>query len=151
MRKAARAIVLHEGKLLVMHRNKFGKEYDTLPGGNVEAGETPEGAVRREVHEETGMELGSARLVFIEESGQPYGTQYIYLCDYVDGEPKLSPGSEEAAINKLGKNLYKPMWINIATLPQKPFLSRTLKERLLTAVEHGFPETAETFTTEYHV
>ncbi len=149
MRKAARAIVLHEGKLLIMHRNKFGKEYETLPGGNVEIGETTESAVRREVKEETGMDLGSAELVFIEEAGQPYGTQYIYLCEYVGGEPKLSPDSEEAAINKLGKNLYRPMWINVATLHQKPFLSKTLRDKLLQAVQNGFPQTAETFTTEY--
>lgn len=150
MRKAARAIVLHEGKLLVMHRNKFGNEYDTLPGGNVEVGESPEEAARRELKEETGLDVGSAELVYIEEAGHPYGTQYIYRCEYIGGEPKLAPESEEAAINKLGKNLYKPMWVNVATLVDKPFLSKTLKAKIIEAVDTGFPETAETFTTVSH-
>jgi ADP-ribose pyrophosphatase YjhB (NUDIX family) len=45
MRKAVRAIIIKDDKLLVMNRNKFGKVYDTLPGGNVEIGETLEQAL----------------------------------------------------------------------------------------------------------
>lgn len=45
MRRAVRAIIIKDKQLLVMHRNKFGTEYETLPGGNIEVGETPEQAV----------------------------------------------------------------------------------------------------------
>ena len=41
-----RAIVVKENKLLVMHRNKFGHEYDTLVGGGIDVGETPEQALK---------------------------------------------------------------------------------------------------------
>lgn len=139
MRRAVRAIIIHEDQLLVMHRNKFGKEYDTLPGGNIEMGETPEAALQREVHDETAIIFKAPRLVFVEEAGDPYGTQYIYLCDYISGTPTLHPGSEEALINKMGQNLYEPRWISLGELSEKPFLSERLKRAILRAVQEGFP------------
>lgn len=139
MRRAARAVVIKNGNLLVMHRNKFGAEYETLPGGNVEMGETPEQAVIRELAEETSVQVTNQRLVFVEEAGDPYGTQYIYLCDYVSGEPQLAPGSEEELINQLGQNLYEPKWVALSDLPQLPFLSEKLKAAILQAVDTEFP------------
>ena len=148
MRKAARAIIIHDNKLVVMHRNKFGTEYDTLPGGGIEIGESPEETVRREVHEETGMELGTLQLVFVEEAGQFYGTQYVYLAEYTGGEPSLTPNSQEAAINKLGKNLYEPMWVSLPDLLSRPFLSTDLRDKILSGVNNGFPQEPEKFTTQ---
>ena len=124
-----------------MHRNKFGTEYDTLPGGGVEAGETLEHAVIREVEEETTIAISDLRLVIVEQAGDPYGTQYIYLANYVSGEPALSPDSEETKINKLGQNLYDPRWVPLSELPTSPFVSEKLKNALLMALETGFPET----------
>ena len=124
-----------------MHRNKFGTEYDTLPGGGVEAGETLEHAVIREVEEETTIAISDLRLVIVEQAGDPYGTQYIYLANYVSGEPALSPDSEEIKINKLGQNLYDPRWVPLSELPTSPFVSEKLKNALLMALETGFPET----------
>jgi 8-oxo-dGTP diphosphatase len=139
MRKAVRAIIIRDGKLLVMHRNKFGNEYETLPGGNIELGETSEQALLRELSEETSVQATIKRLVFIEQAGDPYGTQNIYLCDYVSGEPQLAPDSEEAHINKLGQNLYEPKWVSVSDLPGLPFLSEKLKQAILQAVDTEFP------------
>ena len=131
MRTAARAIVIKDGKLLVTHRNKFGKEYDTLPGGNVEMGETPEQAAIRETMEETSIQVKNPRLVIIEHAGVPYGDQVIYVFEYVQGEPKLQEGSEEEMIQRLGQNLYQPMWVALDELPSRPFLSEQLKQTIL--------------------
>jgi 8-oxo-dGTP pyrophosphatase MutT (NUDIX family) len=139
MRKAARAIVIQDGKLLVMNRNKFGHQYYALVGGGVELNETPEQTVIREVQEETGLRITKARLVFIEEAGDPFGTQYIFLCEHVPGDPKLAEDSEEMAIHRLGKNLYEPGWLPIDQLPEAPFLSETLQVALVYALHHGFP------------
>jgi 8-oxo-dGTP diphosphatase len=139
-RQAARAIVIKDNQLLVMHRNKFGTEYETLPGGNVEVGESSEAAVVRELHEETSVTVTDVRLVFVEEAGDPYGTQFIYLCTYGSGEPMLAPDSEEAHINRLGENLYEPKWVQIADLPNLPFLSDKLKTKIIESVARGFPE-----------
>jgi 8-oxo-dGTP diphosphatase len=146
MRRAARAIVLKDGKLLVMHRNKFGQEYDTLPGGNVEIGETPEQAALRETAEETTVEIKHPRLVFIEHAGTMYGDQYIFFCDYVNGEPKLAQDAEEHKIHQMGQNLYEPKWLPLAELPNAPFLSEELKKEILHAIKNGWPEEAKEFT-----
>lgn len=133
-----RAIVVKDGHLLVMHRNKFGQEYYTLIGGGIDPGETPEGALMREIHEESGVQLANPQLVLIEEAGHPFGTQYVYLCQYVGGDPALNVDSDEAKIHALGQNLYTPMWLPLSELPAKPFRSEILKQALLAGLQHGF-------------
>lgn len=142
MRKAVRAIVIRDGNLLVMHRNKFGTEYETLPGGAIEIGEQPEAAMLRELQEETSITVTNPRLVYIEDAGDMYGLQYIYLCEYVSGEPQLAPDSPEAPIHAMGKNLYEPKWVAMAELPNLPFVSEKLKTAVVEGFTNGFPEQA---------
>lgn len=151
MRRAVRAIIVHNHKLLVMHRNKFGTVYDTLPGGNIEVGETPEQALYREVEEETMVTFNDPRLVFIEHSDPIYGDQYIFLCRYVSGEPQLHPESEEIHINKLGQNLYEPKWLPLDELATSPFLSDKLQERIIDGLKAGWPAEVEEFTSTRNV
>lgn len=139
MIQAARAIVTQGNKMLVMKRNKFGSEYYTLVGGAVEQGEQPETALRRELTEESGVIIGEARLVYIEQAGPPYGTQYVFWCEYQGGEPHLHPESEEATISAAGKNTYEPMWLPIAELPSTLLRSGSIKAALIDAFQHGFP------------
>lgn len=139
MRKAVRAIIFKDNQLLVMKRNKFGKQYYILPGGGVMMGETCEHAIAREMNEETGLRLGAIRPVFVEQAGVPYGVQYVYLADYISGEPKLSPSSDEAAISALGNNIYEPLWLPIGELSGVSFVSERLKHAILGGVKHGFP------------
>lgn len=143
MRKAVRVILIKDDCLLVMHRNKFGQEYYTLIGGGVKFRETPAQALVREVKEETSLDIANPRLVFIEEAGPPFGTQYIYLCDYAGGQVVLDPRSLEAIINKLGQNLHTPMWLPLKDLQFVPFRSEKLKTALLHAVKNTFPETPQ--------
>jgi 8-oxo-dGTP pyrophosphatase MutT (NUDIX family) len=139
MRQAVRAIVVNGSNMLVMKRNKFGKVYYTLVGGGIDMGESPETAIRRELMEECGMSVGPIRPVYVEDAGEPYGTQYVYLCEYISGEPRLSPDSPEAKVAALGQNIYEPMWLPIAELDTIPFLSGSQKDALMHAFKHGFP------------
>lgn len=140
MRKAVRAIVIKDDKLLVMHRNKFGHEYYALVGGGIDFGETAEQSLIREITEETGLAVNNPRLVFIEEAGEVFGIQYIYLCEYVSGEPKLRPDSIESKIAADGQNLYTPMWLPIKNLPSIPLLPDVLKTALLDGLKNGWPD-----------
>jgi 8-oxo-dGTP diphosphatase len=145
MRRAVRAIVIKDGQLLVVHRNKFGKEYDTLPGGRVEMNESLREALMRELDGETMVKVDNPRLLFVEHAGAPYGDQYIFICDYISGEPQLHPNSEELVINSLGENLYQPTWIKLEDVRHKPFVSEQLKHKLLGAIKSGWPEIPEEF------
>ncbi len=53
-------------ELLVLELKSIGYEYYRLPGGNVEAGETPLQAAHRETREESGIE----NLQFIRRIGK---------------------------------------------------------------------------------
>lgn len=140
MRRAVRAIVLRNDALLVMHRNKFGQSYYTLVGGGIRSGESPEQAVLREVHEESSISVGSPRLVFVEAGGEPFGPQYIYLCEYQSGEAALPPQSEEAKIHALGSNLYTPAWLPVVQLPGVALVTTPLKAAIIHSLQHGFPD-----------
>jgi 8-oxo-dGTP diphosphatase len=139
MRHAARAIVIKDDQLLVMHRNKFGQEFCALIGGGVDFGETPEQALYREVKEETGIEITNHRLVIVEDAGEMYGVQYIYVCDYVSGEPVLAADSIEAQISMAGQNIYTPGWIPVGELPKMNLLPVELKDTLVDMIKNGWP------------
>jgi len=149
-RKSARAIVIKDDKLLVMHRNKFGDKYVTLPGGTIEIGERPEETALREVAEETSIEVKNPQLVIIEHAGF-YGDQFIFLCDYVSGDPKLTPGTHEYEINKMGSNLYEPGWLELEELPRVPFLSAELKQVIVDSVTDGWSDEVQEFASKRNV
>lgn len=143
-RQSVRAIVINGDKILAMKRNKFGQEYYTLVGGGIDVAEDAETALRREVREETGLELGAVREVFIEDGGSLYGLQYVYLCEYKGGDPALQSTSEESLISAMGQNIYEPLWLPLSEVPNVPFRSASVAKALLEGVRNGFPETVQT-------
>lgn len=149
MRQNARAIVLKDGNILLMKRFKMGQEYYTLPGGGLKPGEQPDAAALREVKEETSLDINNPRLTFIEEAVDPYGMQYIFLCDYVNGEPFFPHDSEEAFWSTEGKNTYEPLWFPFNKLDDLAFVSPLLKAALIEARNKGFPPSPYQFSSKH--
>ena len=71
---AVDCIILVEGRVLLIHRRNPPLGW-ALPGGFVEYGETVEDAVRREMKEETGLELAELRQfrVYSDPARDPRG------------------------------------------------------------------------------
>lgn len=57
MKDRAVAIIIRNNKLLLIHRQKPGRDYHVLPGGHLKPGETPEEACVREAKEETNLTI----------------------------------------------------------------------------------------------
>jgi len=141
MAKAARAIIIEDGKLLTMFRNKEGSRYYTLVGGRVSEGESLEQAVTREVKEETGLDVVNGRLVFIEEHPEPYNQQYIFLCEIAPHAPvALQEYSEEAMLNRLNTNIHEPQWVQKEAFGKIPFRTPQLQEAIVHALKKGWPK-----------
>lgn len=140
MSKAVRAIVVKDGKLLLMRRNKYGNEYYTLVGGRVNDGETEEQALVREVKEETGLDVTGARLVFTEKHPKPYNQQHIYLCEVAGSDTvAIQETSEEGLLNRLDMNIHKPMWAELSVFPRLHFRTPQLQAAIIEGLKSGFP------------
>ena len=78
------ARVWHDGRVLLVRRGRAPlKGLWSLPGGHVEFGESLEQAVRREVREETGLDVAVLRRIDIAEiiggAGTPSPHHYVLI------------------------------------------------------------------------
>lgn len=93
---AVGAIVIHDDALLMVQRaNDPGKGLWSLPGGRVEHGEFLADALRREVQEETGLEVEVGELAGILEV--PGDDLHYVILDYhavVTGSPEPTANAD---------------------------------------------------------
>lgn len=111
MRNRAAAIIIQNGTLLVLHRQKPGQDYYILPGGGVELDESFQDACIREVKEETGLDVLHLQLVYRYHSKA--GEEHYFLTRIPPEEPVLG-GSE--AKRQSPTNVYAFEWVDAEQL-----------------------------------
>ncbi len=90
--------------LLVLRRNPPAAGTWSLPGGKQEPGETLEEALRREIREETGLEIGTPELVTTQDMivrDAEQRVQYHYVISYYRAQVtggNLAPGDDVADV-----------------------------------------------------
>lgn len=129
------AIIFRRSRILMAQRGKDPlKGWWSLPGGALELGESLEYAVRREVLEETGLEVEPVKLfevferIIRDDAGAPeYHYVLIdYVCNVTGGT--LFPGDDVAAVD----------WVRRSDLP-----SLQITEGTLAVIERAFDRRSE--------
>jgi ADP-ribose pyrophosphatase YjhB (NUDIX family) len=82
-RIAASALLFDEHRVLLIHRRDI--DWWGLPGGGMELGETVEDTVKREVLEETGLEVEVEQLVGVYSKPQKQEVVLAFRCRKVGG------------------------------------------------------------------
>jgi len=94
-----RGAVFQAGKLLMVRERLDGGW--TMPGGWVDVGDTPSGAVEREVYEESGFEVKSRKVIGVYDANRSgpleifHAFKIVFLCDILSGEARTSDETSE--------------------------------------------------------
>jgi mutator protein MutT len=136
MRVRAVAILIEDDKLAVIERHRAGRQYFTFPGGGVDAGETVEQAIVREVEEELGLRVAVERKV--AEVWFRGNRQEYFLVHKIDGEFGTGTG-EEYQSYRPEHGTYLPQMMPISELLTHPVLPVEMAELILKSQIEGWP------------
>ena len=91
--EVAAAIIMKNDRLFATQRG-YGdfKDFWEFPGGKIEAGETPEEALVREIREELNAEISVGKMIRKIDYDYPafHLTMYVFWCSVISGELTLT-------------------------------------------------------------
>jgi NAD+ diphosphatase len=108
MSPAVIVAVLKDDKILLAHNRRFSTPVYSLIAGFVEAGESLEGAVHREVLEETGLEVKGVRYFSSQCWPFPDSLMVAYIAEYASGDIKVN------------EELADAQWFGRDSMPEVP-------------------------------
>ena len=125
---AARALIFNlESRMLLVRSHKWRNSY-VLPGGHVELGETIVAALRREIKEETGLDIYDIQFIGLHEfifDDVFWEKRHFILFDYAC--------KTDSTYVKLDSESEEYVWVSrqdIASLSIEPYTQRTIQEYL---------------------
>jgi len=116
IKERATVVLRQNDQILLIRRVKNGHEYFVLPGGGIEAGETPEEAAIREMKEETNLGIILDKKLFSQPNNfRGDRLVHYFLATTYTGELSLDFG-EEGKENS-PENQYYLEWHPVNALP----------------------------------
>lgn len=113
------------GKIFLMKSHKWKGRY-VIPGGHVELGERIEDALKREIMEETGLEIYDIRFILFQEF--VYGKEFWKKKHFIFFDFACKTKSTEVRLNSEGQEF---VWVTLKgalKLPIDSYTRRTIKE-----------------------
>jgi 8-oxo-dGTP diphosphatase len=116
VRRRAQALIIDNGRVLLAHHFDLTihEEYWCMPGGGIEAGETPEQAAIRELKEETNLDIRLIRKIgelALPKVTHGYKAGVTFLAEVIGGD--MSLGHDPEQVNWEDKYLQDVQWISI--------------------------------------
>ena len=101
------ALIVNEvDKVLIVRSSKWNNKY-TVPGGHIELGERAEEAIKREVREETGLDVEPVKLLLVQQAIYPkdyHKHEHFLFMDYL-----CKAKSSEVKLD--GRELQEYLWV----------------------------------------
>jgi len=100
-------IVNPKGDVLIVRSSKWSDKF-TVPGGHIELGEPAENAIKREVKEETGLDVEPVKLLLVQQAIYPvnyYKHEHFIFMDFLCQ-------TESAEVKLDGRELQEYIWVS---------------------------------------
>ena len=108
-------VILRDNQILLMKHRRRGLFHWALPGGAVQEGETVSDCARRELVEETGLEVQLGKLLYVADVISPdrrkHTVNLIFLAEITGGEFGVTPKKT------LGEHLDEAHWFPLDDTP----------------------------------
>jgi 8-oxo-dGTP pyrophosphatase MutT (NUDIX family) len=127
----AGVVLLTDDGVAAIERVRDGRTYYVLPGGQVEEGESPAEAARREAYEELGLLVKIRGVVAVVHFGD--STQHYFCADVISGEFGAGDGPEMISSAESERGSYRAVWLTLAELADRDVRPRPIMSALLAA------------------
>lgn len=130
IRNAAKALIIHDGKMLAIKISDGKDEWYIMPGGGQDVQELLPDAVCREVAEELGLRVAVKDLVFVIEGlhGENFHrVDMVFLCECI--------GEIDDPVLQTDTNQVGYAWLDIRTLNTTPLYPSKLRRQIMNLFE----------------